>query len=134
MMGAPCERASCGGRAGHLHRDPNSDVAEPDPKLPAPTCLVNITWIVARAEPDRSETRQTARARRPPRLMSTIGWCHIVIMWSTPRLCEMGALVLPPPSPCQQRRASRAGHRRCECFQSAHLTLRPLFASRRGSA
>ena len=53
-------------RAGHLHRDPNSDTAEPDPKLPAPTCLVNITWIVARAEPDRSETRQTARARRPP--------------------------------------------------------------------
>ena len=50
--------------AGHLHRDPNSDVAEPDPKLPAPTCLVNITWIVARAEPDRSETRATAKARR----------------------------------------------------------------------
>lgn len=47
---------------GHLHRDPNSDVAEPDPKLPSPTCLVNITWVVTRAEPDRTENRKSATA------------------------------------------------------------------------
>ncbi|KAK9832701.1 hypothetical protein WJX81_001352 [Elliptochloris bilobata] len=47
---------------GHLKRDPNSDVATPDPKLPAPTCLVNITWIVTRSEPDRTETRKAAQA------------------------------------------------------------------------
>ena len=53
--------------AGHLHRDPNSDVAEPDPKLPQPTCLVNITWVVTRAEPDRTEGRRAATARASPR-------------------------------------------------------------------
>ena len=50
-------------RAGHLKRDPNSDTAMPDPKLPNPTCLVNITWVVARSNPDRSEDKQSAEAR-----------------------------------------------------------------------
>ena len=56
-------KQACRARAGHLKRDPNSDTAAPDPNLPNPTCLVNITWVVARSNPDRSESQQSAEAR-----------------------------------------------------------------------
>jgi hypothetical protein len=50
--------------AGHLHRDPaKADEAEPDPKLPNPTCLVNVTWVVERARPQSSETKKDTQVR-----------------------------------------------------------------------
>ncbi len=53
--------------AGHLHRDPaKADEAEPDPKLPNPTCLVNVTWVVERARPERSESKKAAEVRAYP--------------------------------------------------------------------
>ena len=121
------------GRAGHLHRDPNSDTAAPDPKLPAPTCLVNITWIVARAEPSRSETRQAAKARHALTLPMP---CHaplcVISMLSASGGCEGKRLLLPLSVRCWT--ASELARSTQNTLQSAASAPRPWSASRSSNA